>query len=446
MTTLHELADRLRRGTVTSVELAEAALTGAGSDTCGAFTRLTADLALQAARTADRELAAGRDRGVLHGIPVAVKDVIDVAGIATGNGAAEFAGRMPQQDAAVWSALRDAGAVLVGKTRTSALALSMLTPGCTNPHDPTRTCGGSSGGSAAAVAAGIVPVALGTDTSGSIRIPAALTGVAGIRPTHRLLSYDGVSALCPPQDTVGVLAGTPTDCLLTLDVLRRGAGRGPLADGSPADGDGGRGLDHPVRIAVHRLWGGPIQPAVAEELEDLCRDLRAEFNVRECTLDLAGLSPALSYQLTAYEAARLWGGAAVPASVADDLAYGATLAAEDYRGATALAGRVRQALCEVFATQADVVLLPTTAATAVPVGADSLDLGDGRSTPVSSAYGRFTALASVCGVPAMSVRCGVDPLGLPIGVQLVGPPRSEARLCRVGEWVARRARTEATAS
>ena len=193
MTSIGYLAGLLRSGSVTSVALTEAALSKADADTYGAFATVTRDMALADAESADRDLAAGRDCGALHGTPVAVKDVIDVAGVPTRNGAPGYADRIPGVHATVWRALRDAGAVLIGKTRLSALALDLRTPGCANPRDATRTCGGSSGGSAAAVAAGIVPVALGTDTSGSVRVPAALTGTVGLRPTYQALPYDGES-------------------------------------------------------------------------------------------------------------------------------------------------------------------------------------------------------------------------------------------------------------
>src|SRR5437763_1224895 len=239
-------------------------------------------MALADAESADRDLAAGRDCGALHGIPVAVKDVIDVAGVPTRNGAPGYADRIPGVHATVWRALRDAGAVLIGKTRLSALALDLRTPGCANPRDATRTCGGSSGGSAAAVAAGIVPVALGTDTSGSVRVPAALTGTVGLRPTYQALPYDGVSPLSPSQDTVGILANTAGDCLLALEVMRRGAGLSP-AGGAVAEGR--------LRLGVPELWRDSVGTDVATVFGALCESLACRYYVRECRLDPAELAP-----------------------------------------------------------------------------------------------------------------------------------------------------------
>lgn len=431
MARIDELADLLRSGAATSVGLTEAALSEADADVYGAFVAVTGDMALEDAESADRELAAGRDRGALHGVPVAVKDVIDVAGVPTRNGAPGFADRTPQAHATVWRALRDAGAVLVGKTRLPALALDLRTPGCANPRDPTRTCGGSSGGSAAAVAAGIVPVALGTDTSGSVRVPAALTGTAGLRPTYRTLPYDGVSPLSPSQDTVGILANTPGDCLLALDVMRVGAGLKPL---------GSAVVSGRLRIGVPELWRGEVDADIACAFGALCERLASGHYVRRCRLDLASLSPAVSYLLTTYEAARLWpadpAGAVLPPSVLHDLAFGADVPEAEYREARSLAGRISSALRLMFAVEADVIALPTTATTAVPFDTEQVRCGSERSASVSSAYGRFTALASVSGLPAITVPCGADTAGLPIGVQLIGPPDSEPVLCWLAAHVA----------
>lgn len=412
--------------------MTETALSKADADVYGAFAEVTRDLALADAELADRELAAGRDRGALHGIPVAVKDVIDVAGVPTRNGAPGYADRIPAVHATVWHTLRDAGAVLVGKTRLSALALDLRTPGCANPRDTTRTCGGSSGGSAAAVAAGIVPVALGTDTNGSVRVPAALTGTVGLRPTYRALPYDGVSPLSPSQDTVGILATTPGDCLLALGVMRRGAGLGPA---------GGTMISGSVRIGVpDRLWRDAVDADIAIAFGALRERLASRYRVRECRLDLAGMAPAVSYILTTFEAARLWragpADASLPPSALDDLAFGAGLPETEYQDARSLAGRIGSALREVFANEADMIALPATAATAVPFGTEHVWCGGVRPASISSAYGRFTALASVAGLPAITVPCGTDTAGLPIGVQLIGPPHAEPALCSVAGKIA----------
>lgn len=362
---------------------------------------------------------------------MAVKDVIDVAGVPTRNGAPGYADRIPEAHATVWRALREAGAVLVGKTRLSALALDLRTPGCANPRDATRTCGGSSGGSAAAVAAGIVPVALGTDTSGSVRVPAALTGTVGLRPTYQALPYDGVSPLSPSQDTVGVLANTPGDCLLALEVMRRGAGLSPV---------GSTVASCRLRIWVPELWRSTVSADIATAFGALCDRLATRHYVRECRLDLADLAPGVSYILTTYEAARLWradpADASLPTSALHDLAFGAGIPEAQYLKARSLAGRVGSALRQAFASEADVIALPATAATAVPLDTEHVWCGGARPAPVSSAYGRFTALASVAGLPAITVPCGADTAGLPIGVQLVGPPYAEPVLCSLAAEIA----------
>ena len=190
------------------VELIEAALERAQAlqPVLGAFATLTPELARDQARTAEAELRAGHPRGPLHGLPVAIKDVIDVAGVPTRLGTPGTGYRVPVRSAPVVDALIAGGAVVIGKATTHELALGMTTPAARNPHDPERIPGGSSGGPAVAVAAGIAALALGTDTNGSVRCPASHCGVIGLKPTREALSRDGVAPLAWTQDTVGLLA------------------------------------------------------------------------------------------------------------------------------------------------------------------------------------------------------------------------------------------------
>src|SRR5215467_5507328 len=201
-TTLAEVAGRFRDGTLDPVALTETVLAAIeeSQPTLNAFVTVAADAARRDAALARDELASGEDRGPLHGVPVAVKDIVDTAGLLTTMGSRHFAGHIPERDAEVVTRLRAAGAVIVGKTTTHEFAYgptgdrSANGPGA-NPRDPSRMAGGSSAGSAAAVAAGLVPLAVGTDTGGSVRIPAALCGVAGIRPTYGRIPTDGVFPL-----------------------------------------------------------------------------------------------------------------------------------------------------------------------------------------------------------------------------------------------------------
>ncbi|MER7084012.1 amidase, partial [Saccharopolyspora kobensis] len=224
--TTTELAGRLRAGETSAVELTRAALRAIAEldGELNAFTAVDRDGAVKAAEKADAELAEGLDRGPLHGIPVAVKDIIEVAGLPTTMGSAHFADHVSTSDAECVRRLRAGGAVLVGKTTTHEFAFGPTGDSAhggpsRNPHDTTRITGGSSGGSGAAVAAGMVPLALGTDTGGSVRIPAALCGVVGFKPAFGAIPVDGVFPLAQSLDHVGVLARSPQDCRAAYRVL-----------------------------------------------------------------------------------------------------------------------------------------------------------------------------------------------------------------------------------
>ena len=208
------------------------------------------------------ELAAvadpGPGTGPLAGVPVAIKDVFDVAGQRVGNGTAGFGHRTADHDSAAWGRLRSAGAVMVGRTRLPELAWSVVTPGCRNPWSPDRGVGGSSGGSAVAVASGAAKVALGTDTGGSIRIPAALCGLAGLRPTAGTISRLGVTPLAPTMDTVGPLALTAADCLLVHEILAGPVLAGPVL-GEAVRLDAARHVLPPGRIVELLLELGRVE-------------------------------------------------------------------------------------------------------------------------------------------------------------------------------------------
>jgi Asp-tRNA(Asn)/Glu-tRNA(Gln) amidotransferase A subunit family amidase len=218
--TIRAFADSLREGRVSCKEIADACL-GRIREVDGeveAWAFLDPDHVLEQARRADAARREGQPLGPLHGVPVGVKDIIDTADMPTEDGTALHAGRRPRQDATVVSLLRQAGAVILGKTVTTELAL--YHPGKTrNPHDPTRTPGGSSSGSAAAVAAGMVPVALGTQTNGSVIRPAAYCGVVGFKPTHGRISRAGILRLSDALDQVGVFATSIEDAAGVAEAL-----------------------------------------------------------------------------------------------------------------------------------------------------------------------------------------------------------------------------------
>lgn len=361
------------------------------------------------------------------GFPIAVKDVIDVAGYPTLDG---FRTDVPAAvaDAPAWAALRAAGAELVGKTTTHALALGATTPGCLNPIDPTRIAGGSSGGSAAAVAAGIVPVAIGTDTGGSVRVPAALCGVLGLKPTVGAVSTVGVSPLAPSQDVVGVLSRTVEDLRMTFDVMR---GR-PTATS-----------DRPLSVGfVDERWARASSDVLEPILQAAAQLASGGSELRPLHLPLSKLASAASYLIMLSEAAYSWptqlfdAGQTPPDDVAELLRLGEGITAVEYINAKSLARRIRQELLrELSDAGAEVLMLPAVAIPAPVRGADTVEV-DHRVVPVEAALGRFAALASASGLPAISVPAGLSPDGLPLGIQFIGAPHAEGRLLDAAALVA----------
>lgn len=223
---LAEAAAWIAAGELSPVDLVEASLARieALNPTLCPFVTVTADEARAAARKAEADLAAGRRRGPLHGVPVALKDAVDTAGIRTTVGSRLHRDRVPDADAAAWARLKAAGAILVGKLELTEFCLGGPADDgvfrhSRNPHDPTRYAGGSSSGAAVAISAGMIPAALGSDTGGSIRLPAAFCGITGLKPTYGLVSRRGVFPLSPSLDHVGPMAATARDCALLLQAI-----------------------------------------------------------------------------------------------------------------------------------------------------------------------------------------------------------------------------------
>lgn len=409
---LAALGAALRHGETTSVALLAAARDRA------AASRATVNAVAQEcpgadaeARARDAELAEGRDRGPLHGIPVAVKEIVDVAGVPVGLGTPGLGHHVPARDAEVVARWRAAGAVVLGTTRTHELAWGMVTPACRNPRDLSRITGGSSGGSAAAVAAGIVPVALGTDTGGSVRNPAALCGVVGVRTAPGDLPMDGVAPLAPTQDSLGVLARTVADARTALEAL------------APPLGGAGAPAGRVPRVGVlGDAWAGRVTPPVAAGVAAVLDRLR-EAGVEVVDVGVAGaeIAPALSYVTMLDESARHWWPHVRPGNVGDEvrhaLALGTHVTDDDRallaRSREAVTGGARRVLADV-----DAVVLPTCPVTAAPAGQDTMTVG-GRTLPLPAAHAALTAWASCTGLPAVSVPAPVPDGALPVGVQLV---------------------------
>ncbi len=403
----------LQRGALTAEALVRACLDRIARDEpqIHAWAWLDPDQALAAARAVD----AGPRRPPLYGLPVGIKDIIDTADAPTECGTLLYRGRRPTKDAACVTALRQAGGVVLGKTVTTELAF--FAPGPTrNPRNPAHTPGGSSSGSAAAVADCMVPAALGTQTAGSIIRPAAYCGVVGFKPSHGLLSLEGIHPFAPSLDTLGVFVRTVADVPPLLTAL-----------GAPVEV---RQLSRPPRIGLWRSaqWSCATR-AMQERLEHVASELtRAGAEVRE--VGPLPDEPVLADDqalIMAAEAARTFGslrrtaGSSLSPQLTALLDRGVAASPEELQAAKVRAGRAWTAATALLA-ELDVLMTPSAPGEA-PEGLAST--GD----PV------FNRVVTMLGFPCLSVPAGTGPSGLPLGVQLVGAPRAEPALLAVAAWV-----------
>ena len=324
--TLTESAAEQASGRLSSVELVGSVLDRieAVDAKVGAFRVVLGEEALAQARACDIERSAGRVRGPMHGLPVAVKDVIDVAGQATTGSSRAYADRVAQQDAHCVTRLRAAGAVIVGKTETHELALGVITPATRNSRDLSRIPGGSSGGSGAAVAAGTGALALGTDTGGSVRIPASLCGVVGLKPSYGRVSNSGLMPTAWSLDTIGPIVRDVPDAALALTVLAGHDSRDPVSldlrgrwTTAPASD---RGVDGLVLGLATGFFAARVQPAVTEAVTAAAEALaRCGATIRP--VELPAGEYMLAFSLARPEAAavhaRVLRGAAAPAAALD---------------------------------------------------------------------------------------------------------------------------------
>ncbi|UNB53144.1 amidase [Mycolicibacterium sp. YH-1] len=408
-----------------------------------AYALLCDDAAMASAMQAEQELTRGEHRGPLHGIPLAVKDLVATAGIATAAGSRLLDGAVPRHDAHVVTLLKSAGAVLVGKARTHEYAAGYSTPPTRNPHDLTREPGGSSGGSAATVVARGALGAIGTDTGGSIRIPAALCGATGLKPTYGRVSRFGVYPLSWSLDHVGPIGRDVEDVALLLGALAGHDPRDPASLKLPSP-DFTTDLDCGVagtRLGVPSNWfWTPVSPVVKTRVSAaIARLEEAGAELIEVQLPLADVSLAIGWSILMAEAG---------AYHHDSLAQRAHLFGDDVRalvegGQTVLAGdyvrgvRARSLMQsqwhDLFERERlDALLCPTVPVTAPLVGQQLLQWSDGTESDVLSTYARWSQPANVTGLPALSVPCGSDDLGLPIGLQVIGRPLQESTVLRIG--------------
>ncbi|MEV6400670.1 amidase [Streptomyces sp. NPDC051907] len=406
-----------------------------------AYVAVTAEQARHSAREAADAAAAGRLHGPLHGIPMGLKDLIDVAGAATTASSRVRADHRAEADSTVAAGLRAAGAILVGKTHTHEFAYGLTTPQTRNAWQRGSVAGGSSGGSAVAVAAGAATFALGTDTGGSIRVPAALNGVVGLKPTYGLVPRHGVTSLSWSLDHVGPIARTVEDAALVLSALAGYDPRDPASLAVPAT-DYRPPADTDltgVRVGIPRnYYFERVDPEV-------------EAAVRSAIGQLESLGARLvdvEIPLTRYIQATQWGLMvpeatayhentlrAVPdlyqADVRVLLEAGELMSAGDYLRAQRSRTLMRQEWARML-KHVDVIAAPTVPATAAKADEESFSWPDGAVESVSDAYVRLSSPADITGVPSLTVPVGHDASGLPIGMQLIGRPFGESALLRVG--------------
>jgi aspartyl-tRNA(Asn)/glutamyl-tRNA(Gln) amidotransferase subunit A len=435
--TIREAGQALRSREVSSVELTKQCLDQIAklNPALNAFITVTADSALAQALELDKALAQGLDRGPLHGIPIAHKDLMWTKGVRTTSGSKIFADFVPDRDAAVVEKLAAAGAVMVGKAGLHELAYGITSDNphfgtIRNPRDPEHSPGGSSGGSAVAVATGMAFVATGTDTGGSIRVPASFCGVAGLKPTYGLIDQRGVQPLGLSLDHVGPLARTVDDVRVALDAMSDPGRRKP-APASIAEIRVGLPenfyldtvapeVKAAVLGAAHRAkeLGARVTPVQVPDVEDLNR---------------AGLVILLSEAAAVHhvDQSQHHRRGDFGADVLALLDQGSLVPAADYINAQ----RLRKLLLAEFHALfrgIDCLLTPTTPITAPRVGQTEVTL-DGATHDTRMLTTRFVRGFNVLGFPALSIPCGLSSEGLPIGLQIIARPFEENLLLMLGE-------------
>ncbi|MER7754207.1 amidase [Kitasatospora sp. NPDC097643] len=407
----------------------------------GAYVTVTAERARLAAREAEREAARGCYRGPLHGIPLGLKDLIDVAGLPTTASSRVRADHRAQADSTVAARLTTAGAILLGKTHTHEFAFGLTTPQTSNAWDRGRVAGGSSGGSAVAVASGSATFALGTDTGGSIRVPAALNGVVGLKPTYGLVPRHGVTSLSWSLDHVGPITRTVEDAALVLTALAGYDPHDPASLATPAvDYRPGAGTDLTgLRIGLPRsYYFDHVDPEVEATVRRAIGQLEAlGAQLVDIDIPMTRYIKATQWGLMVPEASAYHQGSlrAVPelyqADVRILLEAGELMTGGDYLRAQRSRTLMRQEWARLL-EEVDVIAAPTVPMTAVKAGEETTTWPDGTVESVSDAYVRLSAPANITGVPALSVPVGHDRAGLPIGMQLLGRPLGERTLLRTG--------------
>ncbi|MEO6270573.1 MAG: amidase [Lautropia sp.] len=446
--TLSEAASLVKCGEVSPVELVDASLERieAVNDTLAAFISVFSKEARQVAKAAEMMALAGHDLGPLHGIPIALKDNIAVRGLRTTAGSKVLANWIPDHDATVAMRLRQAGAILVGKLNMHEFAWGGTSDNphygtVRNPWNTERFPAGSSGGAGASVAARACYGAIGTDTGGSIRLPSAINGIVGIRPTYGRVSNHGIIPLAWSMDTAGPMTRTVEDCALMFGTL---AGHDPkdptrarvaVADYSADLRSGVAGLRIGVVPAYffHHLQP-PVLTAVRQAIDTLVAqgaqvtevDIKHIHGNISAQLTIESAEPSTYHQRWLRERPDDYG-----EDVRGLLEIGEMLLATHYLQAQRYRSLLRSEFMNAF-RRVDVFICPTLPFTATRIGEMKVVIEDGVEEDMLSAIMQFTGVPSLTGLPALNVPCGFDPDGMPIGMQIIGRPFDEATLFRAG--------------
>lgn len=477
--TIADVSRLVRSGEVRSVALTELMLAriAAHDGVLNAFVTVTADTALEQASAADRELAGGLDRGPLHGVPIAIKDLFDTRGVRTTSGMKLHEHRIPDGDATVVERLRHAGAVMLGKTNMDEFAMGSSTENSAmrvtkNPWDTSRVPGGSSGGSAAAVAARLCPAALGSDTGGSIRQPAAFCGVVGFKPTYGRISRYGLVAFGSSLDQIGPMTVDVADAALLSSVLAAHDDRDSTSIPAPAENyvaELAIPFEKPLKIGLPKEYytdalGGEVRAQMDTAIESLktagCEFVDVSLPHSRIDIDddgtISSFAVACYYIVCMAEASSNLGrydgvhyghrtennvedivelfsrsrSEALGEEVKRRILLGTyTLSSGYYDAYYNKALKVRRLIHDDFTAafeSCDVLLCPTTPAPAFAIGEKTAD-------PLEMYLGDiYTISANLAGLPGLALPCGQTDAGLPVGCQFVGPVLSESLLLRAG--------------
>lgn len=429
MNTIRETSSRIRSGELRPTDLVASMLEEIkkNNDADHAFITITEDMAHEQATLAEKEIASGVNRGPLHGIPYTAKDLFKTAGIRTTGGSRVFEDYIPDEDAEIVALLRERGSVLLGKVNLHELAHGAIGVNETygtvpNLYDPTRISGGSSSGSAGAVARGYGLFSIGTDTGGSVRVPAALCGLVGLKPTYGLLSCDGVIPYCWSLDHVGPITRTACDCKIVMsallagnyDALEAADSLKGLRIGIPTTFFY-ENLDPEIAGAMDRVKEAFVSLGAtleAVEMPDLKQSRTASLLIQ--------LPEILSYH-SRYLADR---GTRYSFDILAGMTAGQFILAEDYLAAKRTQNLYREEMKRVL-REVDLLLTPATPCVAPKIDSSFVELG-GKPVPVGNTVTMFFSFFNMTGNPAISVPAGFHSTGLPIGFQLVGRHFDEA--------------------